>query len=96
MLELRSITTPSDHIQARAKQMEAVQYDVGARTISFKVGLRDTTPEDLVLFDLHRQVAECHRLKDGSVCEANFHGRLCAHVWVACLSLEEANERTAA
>jgi hypothetical protein len=90
MLDLTKVATPSEMIQKRSEGMRAVKYDSGEKTISFEVGL------NFVLFDLKRGVAMCSRLADGSRCEANANGGMCAHVWCAALQLNAGNQREAA
>jgi len=96
MLSLQKVTTPSQMIQKRSEGMRAVKYDSGEHTISLEVGLIGSEFEDFVLFDLKRGVAMCSRLADGSLCDANAHGGMCAHVWCAAQQLDAGNEREAA
>ena len=88
MLNLNSVTQPSELIQMRAKGLRARKYDAGKNTISFRVGPIGGRFEDLVLFDAKRATASCSRLKDGSRCEANQYGGMCAHVWAASKELQ--------
>ena len=96
MLNLAKVTTPSLAIQKRSEGMRAVKYDSGAHTISFEVGPRDSEFEDFVLFDVKRGVAMCSRLADGSLCPANAHGGMCAHVWRAAQQMDAENKKEAA
>lgn len=96
MLNLQKVTAPSQMIQKRSEGMRAVKYDSGEHTISFEVGPRDSEFEDFVLLDLKRRVAMCSRLADGSRCEANANGGMCAHVWCAAQQMDAENQREAA
>lgn len=93
MLSITTSQTPSKHVITRASGLRAKKYDVGKNTISFRVGPIGGRFEDLVRFDVKRGVAECSRLKDGSRCESNKFGGMCAHVLAATRSLENGNKR---
>jgi hypothetical protein len=96
MLNISTSQTPSKHVQLRAQGLRARKYDAGKNTISFRVGPIGGRFEDLVLFDVKRGVAECSRLKDGSRCERNKFGGMCAHVWCAAQELDAESKRRAA
>jgi hypothetical protein len=95
MLRLNQISSASDLVQKRSEGLRAVQDDVGKHTIIFRVGPIGREFEDLVLFDVKREVAYCSRLKDGTVCDSNYFGGLCAHVWAACQQAESVNRKVA-
>jgi hypothetical protein len=96
MLNLTTPQTPSKHVITRASGLRAQKYDVGKNTISFRVGPIGGRFEDLVLFDVNRGTASCSRLKDGSRCEQNKFGGMCAHVLAAARELENSNARRVA
>lgn len=96
MLNLNTPQKPSQHVITRASGLRAKKYDVGERTISFRVGPIGGRFEDLVVFDVNRETATCSRLKDGSRCEANANGRWCCHVWRAVQELQVIADQVAA
>jgi hypothetical protein len=96
MLRLIQTISVSELVQKRSEGLRAVQYDVGKHTIIFQVGPIGKEFEDLVFFDVKREVAYCSRLKDGTSCESNQHGGLCAHVWAAYQQVESQNQKQVA
>ena len=88
MIKLQNISVPSEHVRTRAEAMSATEYDAGRFTISYEVVPLGTKDRRLVLFDLKREAADCLSLENGEVCEANRHGKLCAHVLKASQVME--------